>query len=504
MRWIWLVLGALLLPQPVKAAERYVSGGRVAGTELSDGSLAFYGVPYAAAPVGNRRWRPPFPVRPWKGVRDASRPGAPCAQPNKDWNEADFRTGREDCLHVSIRTPAGSTGKRLPVFVWIHGGSNSAGSAHRYLEGTIHSEGVVVVSVQYRLGAMGFLGHPHLRAESPHRSSGNYALLDQIAALRWVKQNIAEFGGDPGRVTIAGNSAGATDVLFLTLSPLAQGLFHGAILQSAAPGPPRSAAQNERMGEDLLQRLGLPGGRAGIKALRSLSAATVLDAAEKLSPPDGIDPTFLWEQQVVDGWVLPESYGEAYARARHARVPMIIGNNTRELGMYRPPETASALIADAFGERTAAAMPLYGFRGSSIPPEDPLLGAATTQIITDMWFRCPANWIAQRLISTGQPVWRYQFGVGPPGTGQPVQHTTELDYLFHSNTAASQGPEWPPIMRYWANFVQTGNPNGVSLPPWPATGEEGNYVEFAEDGVSQGVDLRGPACRLMNLGKNHP
>jgi len=255
---------------------------------------------------------------------------------------------------VSVRTPALGSKARLPVLVNVHGGSNAAGGAGSLAEDAIHREGIVLVKVQYRLGAFGFLGLDALRAEDPHKSSANYGLLDQIAALKWVKSNIAVFGGTPANVTVSGNSAGATDVLFLTYSPLAKGLFQRAILQSPAPGAPRTAAQSEAMGNVLLDRLKLPHVALGLAALRTLPAETINAAAQNLPTSPGVDMSFTWELQNVDGYVLPDSYAGAYANGAGRGIAVIIGANTQELGADRKPEAADPLVGGGGVWRTCA------------------------------------------------------------------------------------------------------------------------------------------------------
>jgi para-nitrobenzyl esterase len=194
-----------------------VTGGAIRGEARGAGAV-FRGVPFAAPPVGDRRWKPPAPVAPWTGVRDATVSGAPCLQRSYGWNAKDAADSREDCLYLDVRTPTLKPAKPLPVMVWIHGGANRAGSARGTVESSLVEQGVVLVSIQYRLGAFGFLSHPGLTAEGGG-ASGNYALMDQIAALRWVRDNIARFGGDPGNVTLFGHSAGGQDVGLLMLAP---------------------------------------------------------------------------------------------------------------------------------------------------------------------------------------------------------------------------------------------------------------------------------------------
>lgn len=495
---LWLpttlaLAGSQLQQQPQATAK--VSGGQVRGVAMADGSAIFNGIPYAASPAGARRWLPPAPRAPWPGVLDATAAAPACVQADVGWNQRFMTGAQEDCLSVSLRTPSLQAGARLPVLVYIHGGSNAAGGAGSLAGDSLHRQGIVVVKLQYRLGAFGFLGLDALRAEDPHGSSANYGLLDQVAALRWVQANIAAFGGDPANVTISGNSAGATDVLFLTYSPLARGLFRRAIVQAAAPGAPRTAAHSEAMGNELLDRLGLPRGAAGLAALRALPAAAIHKAAENLPVSPGVDPSFTWEQQNIDGYVLPRSYPQDAGRD----IEILIGSNTQELGADRAPATGAALVAAAFGARAAAAERLYGTPAASDP-----LGALPTQVMTDLWFRCPARWLARRMAKSNPTVWRYEFGYGAPGSGKPPEHTSEMDYIYQQPPAPAVAADWPPLQRYWANFIRTGNPNGPGLPRWPAVAEQDGSLSITPAAIAAVHGARAAVCDLLFEGRAHP
>lgn len=499
-----LAAALAVMVAPALAQEVTVSGGKVAGLAMSDGSAIFYGIPYAAAPVGALRWKPPAPRAPWSGVLDGRKVAPACVQGDQGWNQAFMKDAREDCLTVSIRTPALGAKKKLPVLVYIHGGSNAAAGAGSMDEDAIHREGIVLVRLQYRLGAFGFLGLDALRAEDPNRSSGNYGLLDQIAALKWIRANIGAFGGDPARVTVSGNSAGATDALLLTYSPLAKGLFQRVIVQAAAPGAPRTAAHSEEMGNVLLERLKLPRGARGLAALRALPAETINAQAANLPTSPGTDISFTWEQANIDGYVIPAAYGPAYARGAGRDVAVIIGANTQELGADRKLETSDAFIDAAFGPRANAARKLYGYKDGKAPAPDPVLGSIPTQVMTDMWFRCPSYWLAQRMNGVGAKVWRYEFGFGAPGSGKPPEHTSEMAYVFHAAPAKESGAGWPPIQRYWANFIRTGNPNGPGLPYWPGVAEQDGSLSIEPGGIKARSGARAAICRLMFEGLDHP
>jgi para-nitrobenzyl esterase len=494
-----LALLGLVLAAAASPASVEVSGGMVQGTELPDGSTIFQGIPYAAPPTGDLRWRPPQPVVPWTGVRDATHPLSPCIQHDEGWNARNARDGQEDCLYLSVHTPKHAANARLPVIFWIHGGSNRAGSGYRYAESGIYRRGVVFVALEYRLGVFGFLSLPELTAESPHQASGNYAILDQIAALEWVKHNIARFGGDPRNVTIAGQSAGSFDVGVLLLSPLARGLFAKAIMESGTPGiglPARSLAQNETLGAQLERLMQRPQGTTDLAALRVESAETILAQGEKLIPPAPVDPSELWGQPIIDGWVLQRPPQELFAAGRQARVPLIIGNNTREFSLGGDQDAPRKVIQSIFGARASDVLTTYKLDEAMAPAADLVLGDVGTQFITDLALRCPTNDIVRFHHNAGLPVWRYEFGVPAPGA-RVVEHSAELKYLFDAPAPDSSTERQPPIQQYWVQFAQTGNPNGGGLPEWLETGKESNYVEFTPQGQKSGKDLRGAVCRQL-------
>jgi para-nitrobenzyl esterase len=265
------------------------TSGKVRGIIRNGGGAEFLGIPFAQPPIGDLRWRDPQPVKPWKGVRDSSSFGAPCAQAILGgWNRREAETGKEDCLFLNVITPEWPAKKPLPVMFWIHGGVNAGGTASSalYKDGTLPQHGILLVTANYRLGIFGFMAHPELTRESSHHAAGNYGLLDQIAALRWVHDNIARLGGDPNNVTVVGQSAGAQDTSLLMTSPLAKGLFHRAIVQSgSAINPPiPSLSDAERVGEKIAAALNAPAAEGAIKYLRQLAAQDLLKGLPPQNP----------------------------------------------------------------------------------------------------------------------------------------------------------------------------------------------------------------------------
>ncbi|HEY6924353.1 MAG TPA: carboxylesterase family protein [Steroidobacteraceae bacterium] len=487
-------IGAAHIAAGATAPEVAVTGGTLRGQDMPDGTALFLGIPYAAPPVGQLRWRPAQPVVPWQGIRDATKPPAPCLQHAEGWNKKDVEISREDCLYLSIRSPQRRAHARFPVLFWIHGGSNRAGSGYGYAQDTTLAEReVVLVAIEYRLGVFGFLGSPELTAESTQHASGNYALTDQIAALKWVQANIAKFGGDPANVTIAGQSAGSADVLLLMASPLTQGLFAKAINESGVPGPSRTAAENEKIGSQLLELLHLPKDSKGLEALRAAPATEVLANSDKLEPPQGTSP--IWMSQIVDGWVETRPMQEIYAQHRQAHVPMIIGNNTREVNPTVGAYEGRDMVRKALGSRAGDLLELYG--GADSAPDDPILGNVGTQFMTDVVFRCPANQVAQQMLSAGVKIWRYEFGFPRTGTIGPVEHSSELNYVFHAVPADATFKTWPPVQQYWANFARTGDPNGPGLPNWPDMGRTLNYISFLPSGPEVNKGLRTAVCSVL-------
>jgi para-nitrobenzyl esterase len=483
-----ILLGVPVLAHGQPQARVVTKSGALVGMAGDGGGSQFLGVPFARPPVGDLRWRPPEPVA-WSGDRPAVMQGPACLQAPLGWNDKDAARSSEDCLYLDVSTPALDSHARRPVMVWIHGGANWAGSGEGIVRSSLAQQGVVVVSVQYRLGVFGFLSHPALSAEGDG-ASGNYALMDLIAALRWVRDNIAAFGGDPANVTLFGHSAGAQDVGLLMLSPEARGLFARGVLESGTPGfgfSPRTLAQNEAIGVDLARRAGMttdPSGAAGLAALRQASGPELLKAATGLIAPID-DQSFIWTQAVIDGKVLPRA--PQVLLAEGATAPMIIGDSAREIPLFgADPDRARAWIRTQPVKTAAALLKTYGLDQAQPPASDPIDGDTATRVATDRMFRCPANYVAARRVALGGRVWRYELEVPAPGA-TAVSHGSELRYVFDR-------PPGPPMQAYWLNFARTGDPNGPGLPPWPAYGENGRYLAFTTSGPVARQGLASVSC----------
>jgi len=500
--WFALLI-AVPVARPADGTDPTVSvtGGELQGRSWTDGSGAsFKGIPFAEPPVGSLRWREPMPVKAWNGVRAADAYPAACAQANAGWNTPDAKSSKEDCLYLNIWTPTWPPKSRYPVMVWIHGGGNAAGSGSGPLfDGeALARHGVVVVTIQYRLGMFGFLSLPGLSKESPHHSSGNYAILDQIAALKWVHENIAQFGGDPAQVTVFGQSAGSHDIGILLTSPLSKGLIDRAIEESGtvvingmtAP----SLAVAEQNGEKLVASLKPPQASV-VEYLRGLSAEDVLKAA----PPygtGGLGPN-------VDGFVIPRAPAEVFASHKELPVPMLIGNNAREFTQPGSPDDLTKAIESFYGPVGPEALKLYGLSGDPAPSAYPPYGNANSQFATDTAFRCSTVGIANSH-SVVAPTFEYEYSHGLPGReAAGATHSAELGYVFGTFVMGKPGPLdlkiASDLQSYWTNFAKSGDPNGQSLPAWPRHDSVSQaYLEFTDGGPVEKTKLRADICRLYD------
>ncbi len=457
-----------------------VTGGLAAGAVLQDSVRAFRGIPFAAPPVAGLRWKPPQPVRAWRGVRNATRFGPQCMQ-LPVFGDMVFRSDgmSEDCLYLNVWTPAHPGARKLPVLVYFYGGGFVGGddSELRYDGERLARRGIVVVTTNYRLGVFGFLAHPELTRESPHHASGDYGLLDQAAALEWVRRNIAAFGGDPHRITIGGESAGSISVCALMVSPLSRGLITGAIGESGGmiypTGAPVLLAVAERRGEEFARSVGAP----SLAALRALPAERLLSATSR--PGGGRWPV------AVDGYFLPRAPAELLAAGAQAHVPLLVGWNTEEAGwkallgtQEATPEHYAAAVRSLFGDRADEILRLLpGSTPEQVMDAGTLLAGARF-VAYSTW-----KWAELQGRTRGHPVYRYLYAQPRPAAKDPSQgaphsgavHSAEIEYAL-GNLATNQVYAWTPVdyglsttmETYFANFVKTGNPNGAGLPPWPA------------------------------------
>ncbi len=510
--WILTGAGLLVLTAPAIAGPKTesprsdlvsTSSGTVTGVATSTG-MAYKGIPYAAPPVGPLRWRSPQPPLPWDGTRRADMFGAPCAQLPSGGRTEVSAASREDCLYLNVWTPRQASKAGYPVLVWIHGGGfqNGMGTSPTYDGAVLADKGVIVVTINYRLGVFGFLAHPKLTQESTIRSSGNYGLEDQIAALRWVARNIRNFGGDPKNVTIFGQSAGGASVLDLVVSQQVKGLFHRAIVQSGAA---RDAMVPAPLGQAEAQGEIFAGGRT-IAELRSLETAAVLDSAAQATR-SGVRFA-----PVRDSVVIDDAPVSLVRDNRASGLRILVGSNSREGIALIQPEELDAKLDRAFGANVRAARAAYGLlndaRGDA---KDPLMGTPAQQFATDSTFRCGSVELVQAAAEARIPVWQYQFEHFVPGKeAQGAAHSYEVPYVFGnlSNTgfsAANYGKADRALSElmasYWVNFARTGNPNGPGLPRWPAYRQRSkSYLRLSgglAGNAAVAADLRGELCRLF-------
>jgi para-nitrobenzyl esterase len=486
----------------------HTKSGKVRGVSRPSGGAEFLGIPYAQAPIGSLRWHEPIQIRQWKDVRDASTFGAPCAQPVLgDWNRRDAETSKEDCLFLNVMTPVWPAKTLLPVMLWLHGGGNEGGTASSalYKDGTLVQHGILLVTVNYRLGVFGFFAHPGLTRESPHKASGNYGLMDQIAALRWVHDNIAKFGGDPGNITVFGQSAGAQDASMLMTSPLAKGLFQKAIAESGAAINPTipSLSVSEQGGERLAALLKAPSGVDAIKYLRQLTTGELLKGVADRDPkePPVVGPN-------IDGWVVPRPPVEVFASGQQMPIPLLIGSTTREFGMSGSPDDVRKMIENVTGSLSPKALSLYGLADNGQGTTDPLYGPVGNQWLADFIFRCPVTTQAEWHNAAQHPTYEYQFEHAIPGQETDgAVHSADLPYVFgyypkrgniSGNFGAVDYKLADLIESYWTNFAKQGNPNGEGLPNWPEYDGSQAFVEFTQDGgvVASSGGLRRAQCDL--------
>jgi para-nitrobenzyl esterase len=462
--------------------------GILEGTYFDEhGGAAFLGVPYAAPPVGELRWKPPEPLKKWDGTREAKQYGPAAPQFPAGW--LPYIGWSEDCLYLNIWTTPFVRDAKLPVIVFFHGGGNRAGYSQLTPLGPALSRlGVVVVSANYRLGPFGFLAHPALTAESEHHSSGDYGLLDQLQALRWVRDNISRFGGDPSRVTVMGQSAGAVDICLLMASPLALGLFQGAILESGeaesvlnedirSPVPYNSIpSTGEASGERLAKDLGIADGPETLAKLRNLPVDKILAACQQ---DHGVS-----FDAIVDGWVIPEQPAKMFARRKQLNIPVLVGSNADEATVFghAGPKTVDEYrryLDQDTGRFADQEFEAYPARSDAAVPEQYL------KLQNDL-FGYGAFSLAEATTRLGQRAYLYQFTYAEKGrrANLGAYHGEELNFLSNSFPAdwEHNGAEEKlgrAMRSYWTQFAKTGDPNFQGLPKWPAYDlREGQYLEL--------------------------
>lgn len=463
--------------------------GTVLGVREGDANV-FRAIPYALPPTGERRWRPPAPMPRWSGVREAQRAGAACMQPamaEGPYNRGSRVVMNEDCLTLDVTAPVNA--RNAPVMVWIHGGTLIWGTAHsKMYDGRGFAErGVILVSINYRLGVLGYLAHPELSKESVDDVSGNYGLLDQVAALRWVRENIASFGGDARNVTIFGESAGALSVEYLLASPAARGLFDKAIVQSGylfTMPELRNARYEEQSAESIGAALAAKLGAPSVGGLRAMGARELVDAAAAA----GFAP-----YGTIDGKILPRQLVDTFDRGEQAPVPLIAGLTSGEIRSLRfllpPPPASEAAYANDIGAR-------YGDLADDYlrlyPPRD--LEQTQLAATRDVVF----GWASERLVrkqaAIGQESFLYYFDHDYPSAAAAdltAFHASEVPFVFGTFEAIPAG--WPAIpntprerqladamLDYWTSFARSGGPSATNGPAWESFAAAGSYMTFSE------------------------
>lgn len=466
-----LALGVLALPlagfaQGTPPAAT-IKQGSLKGAVV-EGVEEFWGIPYAAPPVGDLRWKPPVAATPWAGERDASHAGPSC-QPTQKGEYT------EDCLFANVTRPAGANaGAKLPVYVWIHGGGFTIGSATAAFGAQTDGiqfakEGIITVSVSYRLGRAGWFAHPALCKEGP---CGNYGYMDQIAALKWVKANIASFGGDPTNITIGGESAGGISVLELMLAPGARGLFQKAIGESSFGRlEPTSMADAQAQGLKAASTAGVSGqDAAAAAALRKLPLSAM--------PYTG--PFTSRAGPILDGKIVQSGIAEGFAAGKQAKVPLLIGGNSNEASLFRPQAAAIDAIA---ADKKAAAMAAFDLNGVGNKVQ------MANDMATRVYITEPDRAISRAQSKAGQPVYTYYFSyVSPAAKAQlpfGAPHTAEIKYAFagpKQQFAEADLPLAKSVNAYWAAFIKSGNAGNAGGPVWPKFAPGETYMEFGADG----------------------
>ncbi|WP_423146397.1 carboxylesterase/lipase family protein [Rubrolithibacter danxiaensis] len=531
-----ILLGVNLIPQAFSQEKNnkmftdnrvQTTNGTLEGVLERSGIRSFKGVPFAAPPVGEFRWREPQPVKNWTGIRKADKFG-PRAMQRSVFGDMNFRSDgmSEDCLYLNVWTPAKSPKEKLPVLVYFYGGGFIAGdgSEPRYDGESMAQKGIVTLTVNYRLNVFGFFAHPELTKESPNHASGNYGLLDQAAALSWVQKNIAAFGGDPERVTIAGESAGSISVTAQMASPLSRNMIAGAIGESGSILGALSAVPLNQ-GEEYGVKFAELAGANSLAELRAMPAEKVLEVTAKPG---------IWFTPTVDGYFFPKSPLDIFEAGEQAKVPLLLGWNSEEsnyhgiLGNQEPtPDNYASAVKKLYGERAEEILKLYP--GNT---KEEIIQSAT-DLASDRFIAYSTwKWFDEH-VKTGQPVYRYfyskprpamvasmgnaQAGLAggvikgdsktppaPPATG--AVHSAEIEYAM-GNLSTNKVYDWTKedynvskiMQQYFANFIKTGNPNGNGLPKWTAANGEKPMVMHIDVNTRQEPD--GHRERYMLLDK---
>ena len=478
-----LIVTTALCAEKVKTASGVVEGKKSADGKVQE----FLGIPYAAPPVGQLRWKEPQPVTPWKGVRKAAEFGARCMQ-GPIYSDMKFfdRGPSEDCLYLNVWTPAKAAAEKLPVMVWIYGGGFQAGatSEPRQNGEFLAHKGVVVVSMNYRLGIFGFFAHPELTKESPHYASGDYGLMDEAAALQWVKRNIAAFGGDASNITIFGESAGSFSVCAQMASPLARGAIAQAIGESGAFFGRTLPAKTLMAAEADGAKFGTEVGADSLAKLRAMPAQALLDAVMK-----GDHSRFGAD---VDGYFLPASPAEIYAKGEQAHVPLLAGWN-RDEGSWQQffdkeaatRENYIAKVKKDYGDQADEILKLF-----PADTEEQMKESAARLSTADFIAYGTWKWMEMQDQTADLAVYRFEFDEAPPegpdnqrdDAGKLAYHSAEIEYVF--GTLKSKNLPWTKedyalsemMQTYWTNFARTGNPNGGGLPEWPRYDAQEKYA----------------------------
>ncbi len=520
---------------PAFAADRIKTANGVLESTAApkDGVRTFKGIPFAQPPVGDLRWREPQPVKNWTGTRNADQFGPRCMQRTSAGADYWFRSNgmSEDCLYLNVWTPAKSSTERLPVLVYIFGGGfqNGDGSEPRYDGESMARRGMLAVSVNYRTNIFGFFVHPELIKESPRHAAGNYGLLDQVAALQWVRKNIAAFGGDPERVTIAGESAGSISVSALMVSPLSRDLIAGAIGESGAAIstlPPQPLAAAEQNGLKFAAA-------AGVHTLAALRAMTAEQIQGAVAKAQGVRFS-----TAMDGYFLSKTLTESFEAGEQAKVPLLAGSNTQEqaprsvLGADDPtPEALANAIRRFYGEKADPVLKTYAANTTDAVYEAAAHLASARFISYGTW-----KWTELQMKTGGKPVYRYLYArprpayLGMPGQPTPAApaagrggnagagpgaqqlpaprgavHSAEIQYAM-GNLDLDKRYTWEPadyevsrtMQSYFVNFIKTGNPNGPGLPEWPAYRPDNNYQQMRID-VKSHAEGEGDRDRYLAL-----